>query len=94
MELAVPTDRADDPDPRGKETLSLSLSLSLFLPALCKEGPPWTIKGRVIRLGKGHHCSTSRLIVHSHSKACNSLISYEHPGLSNTFNRPSTGCRA
>jgi hypothetical protein len=32
MELAVPTDRADDPDPRGKETLSLSLSLSFYQP--------------------------------------------------------------
>jgi hypothetical protein len=44
-----PTDKVDDPDRRGRE-----FSLSVLTPLIpCKEDPPppWTIKGRALRLG-------------------------------------------
>jgi hypothetical protein len=84
-ELAAPTDRANDPDQRRKENLSLFLSTSLHVRRASL--------GRVIRLGKGHR-STNRFIVHPHSKACNSPNCHEHPDSSNIFDRPPTERRA
>jgi hypothetical protein len=83
MESVVPTNRADNPDQRVKETLSISLSLSLSLslsfyqPRVRRATLDYRREAHPFRKG---HRSKSRLIVLSHSKACNSPNSHKHPG--------------